>query len=103
MTQTTNVLLQVENLKKHYPVNRGWFQRGQARFLRAVDGLSIHVKPRETLGLVGESGCGKTTTGRVIMGLEPATDGQVFLGDSDDLCSLSGKEWMPYRRRIQMI
>jgi oligopeptide/dipeptide ABC transporter ATP-binding protein len=114
MTAEKEVILRVEELRKYYPVNRGWFKAADApRHLKAVDGVSFDLKACETLGLVGESGCGKTTTGRVILGLEPATAGRVFIhtggGSSEesqgevDLCALSGRAWMPWRRRVQMI
>jgi oligopeptide/dipeptide ABC transporter ATP-binding protein len=97
-------LLRVRGLKKHFPVRRsqGLFH-GERLTLKAVDGVSFEVGRGETLGLVGESGCGKTTTGRLILGLIPATAGDVRLGDSPNLMSLASGQWKPYRRRLQMI
>ncbi len=95
------VLLQVEELKKHFPINRGIFRR-HVGDVKAVDGVSFRVYRGETLGLVGESGCGKTTTGRTILQLYLATAGKVTL-DGVDLAELSGKELRQMRRRMQMI
>ena len=71
-------LLEVKDLKTHFPVRRGVLQR-VVDHVRAVDGVSFSIKPGETLGLVGESGCGKTTVGRTILRLIPATAGSVHL------------------------
>lgn len=104
MTQPASPpLLKVRALKKHFPVGSGWFSRGEGRFVRALDGVDLDVGQRETLGLVGESGCGKSTLGRVLLGLEEATEGGVWLGDSPDLTALTRRGWLPYRRRMQMI
>ena len=74
---TNNTLLKVDGLVTHFPVTRGIFRR-QVGTVKAVDGISFEIKGRETLGLVGESGCGKSTTGRVILQLLEATSGKVF-------------------------
>ncbi|MDE0892511.1 MAG: dipeptide/oligopeptide/nickel ABC transporter ATP-binding protein, partial [Planctomycetota bacterium] len=95
-------LLEITDLKKHFPVgNRGIFKDGR-RILRAVDGVSFNLERGQTLGLVGESGCGKSTTARTIIGLHPATSGSVKL-EGKELTSLSRSEWLPLRRRVQMI
>ncbi len=95
-------LLQVRDLAKHFPIgSRGLFSDGR-RVLRAVDGVSFDLERGQTLGLVGESGCGKSTTARAIIGLHPATSGSVKL-DGVELTNLSRSEWLPYRRRVQMI
>ena len=95
-------LLQVTDLKKHFPVgSRGLF-KDERRVLRAVDGVSFNLEPGQTLGLVGESGCGKSTTARAIIGLHPATSGSVKL-EGKELTGLSRAEWLPLRRRVQMI
>ncbi len=72
----TDILLKVEDLKMHFPIYRGVFQR-QVGAVRAVDGISFDVHRGETLGLVGESGCGKSTTGRAILQLYKPTDGAI--------------------------
>jgi oligopeptide transport system ATP-binding protein len=95
-------LVKVTDLKKYFPVTEGMvFQRVIAN-VKAVDGVSFEIKRGETLGLVGESGCGKTTTGRCILQLEKATEGSIdFCGV--DLTKLSEKELTPVRQRIQVI
>lgn len=99
---TKDALLQVENLQVHFPVTRGLFLRKQVGAVRAVDGVSFAVRRGETLGLVGESGCGKSTTGRALLRLAPATSGSVrFQGE--DLLALQGEALRRRRRDIQMI
>jgi oligopeptide transport system ATP-binding protein len=87
-------LLEVQNLVKHFIVGRG--------IVRAVDGVSFSIERGETLGLVGESGCGKTTTGRCILQLERATSGAVIF-EGRDLTTLSEAELRPVRRKVQVI
>jgi ABC-type oligopeptide transport system ATPase subunit len=72
-----NILLDVKNLKKYFPIQKGMLRR-TVRFVKAVDDVSFFVREGETLGLVGESGCGKTTAGRTIIRLYEPTGGQVF-------------------------
>jgi oligopeptide transport system ATP-binding protein len=95
------VLLAVEGLKKYFPLTQGLFGR-HVGDVKAVDGVTFDVHRGETLGLVGESGCGKTTTGRTILQLHPATAGKVTL-DGTDLGSLKERELRRMRRRMQMI
>jgi len=96
-------ILQVKNLKKYFPIRRGILQK-QAGYIKAVDGVSFDVHRGETLGLVGESGCGKTTAGRCLMRLIEPTDGEVLFGEEQiDFCQLTQAELKPYRRRMQMI
>jgi oligopeptide transport system ATP-binding protein len=95
------VLLEVRNLVKHFTVGGGLFG-GQPGLVRAVDGVSFSIRRGETLGLVGESGCGKTTTGRCILQLERPTSGQVLF-EGRDLTTLDGRALRAVRRRIQVI
>ena len=94
-------LLEVKNLKVHFPVKQGLFSRARA-FVKAVDDVSCQIAPGETLGLVGESGCGKTTLGRAIMRLIEPTAGRVTL-EGEDITSLRGAELRRRRRKFQMI
>jgi oligopeptide transport system ATP-binding protein len=94
-------LLEVQNLKVQFPVKQGLFSRAKL-FVKAVDDVSFQIDPGETLGLVGESGCGKTTLGRAIVRLiEPASGNVLFEGD--DITRLEGAELRARRRRLQMI
>ncbi len=99
--QQPEVVLRVENLKKYFPIRRGVFQR-HVGDVKAVDGVSFDVYKGETLGLVGESGCGKTTTGRTIIRLYDPTAGVVHF-EGQDLASLSGGALRQMRRKMQMI
>jgi len=94
-------LLEVKNLKVHFPVKTGMF-RPVREFVKAVDDVSFSLEPGETLGLVGESGCGKTTLGRAIVRLVEPTSGRVLL-DSEDITRMNGSELRPRRRKLQMI
>ena len=94
-------LLHVMNLKKHFPLG-GSFLRGPRAHIRAVDGVDLKIKRGETFGLVGESGCGKTTLGRCILRLEEPTQGRVFFEDRDIL-SYGQQELRVLRRRMQII
>jgi oligopeptide transport system ATP-binding protein len=96
-----NVLVRVEDLQMHFPIYRGVIQR-QVGAVRAVDGISFNVKRGETLGLVGESGCGKSTTGRTILQLYRPTAGSVHFEDVD-LVHTRGEELRRMRRKMQMI
>ncbi|MEM6656320.1 MAG: ATP-binding cassette domain-containing protein, partial [Planctomycetota bacterium] len=97
----TPPLLAVEDLKVHFPIRRGLLSRTVGH-VRAVDGVSFRVYPGQTLGLVGESGCGKTTTGRAILRLIEPTGGRVAF-DGQDVGSLGGAELRKLRRRMQII
>jgi oligopeptide transport system ATP-binding protein len=97
-----NALLQVDNLVKHFPITQGILVQKQIGAVRAVDGISFNVYPGETLGLVGESGCGKSTTGRTVLQLFRPTSGSVHF-DGVDLVNLKGEELRKMRRKMQMI
>jgi len=96
------VMLRVENLVKHFPIMRGAIFRKQVGAVRAVDGISFEILKGETLGLVGESGCGKSTTGRNILQLQTPTAGHVWFGDKD-LVTMKGEGLREMRRKMQMI
>jgi len=96
-----DILLQVEDLKVYFPIRRGVF-RSVVGHVQAVDGVSFNIRRGETLGLVGESGCGKTTTGRAILKFNQPVGGKIFFGDQE-LVSLNENRFRPLRRRIQMI
>jgi oligopeptide transport system ATP-binding protein len=100
MTES-DVLLRVRNLKKHFPITGGLLNR-RVGAVKAVDGISFEIKPGETLGLVGESGCGKSTTGRAILQLQRPTSGQVLFEDQE-LTQLSPGELRWLRPKMQMI
>ncbi len=101
MSNQQDVLLRVEGLKMWFPITSGLFQRTVGH-IKAVDGVDFHVFRGETLGLVGESGCGKSTTGRAILQLNRPTEGHIFFGDVD-LTTMKGDDLRKQRRRMQMI
>ncbi len=101
MNEKNDVLLRVEDLVMHFPIYRGVIQR-QVGAVHAVDGVSFNIKRGETLGLVGESGCGKSTTGRTILQLYKPTAGHVYYDDTD-LTTLRREEMRWMRREMQMI
>jgi peptide/nickel transport system ATP-binding protein len=95
-------LLEVTDLRKHFPVTSGILFKRQVAAVKAVDGVSFSVRRGETLGLVGESGCGKTTTGRMIMNLLRPTAGTIVF-EGHDITTMSQAQMRPLRRDIQMI
>ena len=97
-----DILVDVRGLKMYFPVNEGVIISRVVAEVKAVDGVSFFIKRGETLGLVGESGCGKTTTGRCILQLESATAGEI-LYNGKDLTKLTQKEMSPIREKIQVI
>ncbi|MBE8539721.1 oligopeptide/dipeptide ABC transporter ATP-binding protein [Geoglobus acetivorans] len=101
-----NVELKVEGLKKYFPVKRGIksvLKREPPRFVRAVDGISFEIRKQQIFALVGESGCGKTTTGKLIMKLIEPTEGRIFLRGKDVSHLKSKDEVLKYRKTVQMI
>ncbi len=97
-----DTLVEVNNLKMYFPITEGILIQTHAGFVKAVDGISFMIKKGETLGLVGESGCGKTTTGRCILQLENSTAGEIKF-DGVELTSLDARQLRDVRRKIQVI
>jgi oligopeptide/dipeptide ABC transporter ATP-binding protein len=96
----SEILIEIKNLKKYFPITRAWGK--EKTFVRAVDGVSLDIYPAETLGLVGESGCGKTTVGRLILKLIEPTEGQILF-EGRNLALLGKKILHPMRRHLQII
>lgn len=100
-----DVLLEVKDLKKYFPIRKGVFKKSDGA-VKAVDGVTFSIAPGETLGLVGESGCGKTTTGRLILRLLERTGGEMYFhldGQRVDLTTLEGEKLRQFRQHVQLI
>ncbi|WP_137792258.1 dipeptide ABC transporter ATP-binding protein [Bacillus sp. E(2018)] len=97
----TQPLVKVENLKMHFPIKGGIMSKTVGE-VKAVDGISFHIKKGETLGLVGESGCGKSTTGRMLLRLLEPTEGKIYF-EGEDITKLSSSEMRKKRREMQMV
>ncbi|MGL5086853.1 MAG: ABC transporter ATP-binding protein [Clostridium sp.] len=100
MEKKNDVIIEVKNLSKFFPVNKGMFSKKS--YVKAVDNVSFTIKRGETLGLVGESGCGKTTTGRTVLKLYESTNGQIIF-NGEDITSFTEKQMVPLRKNMQMI
>jgi peptide/nickel transport system ATP-binding protein len=103
-SQNKEVLLKVVNLKKWFPMQHGLASlfAKEIKYVKAVDGINFEVYKGETFGIIGESGCGKTTTGKLIMRLLEPTDGKILL-NNEDVAHIKGKELKNYRKNVQMI
>lgn len=102
MATAAKHLLEVQDLKVHFPVTRGGLFKREKRVVHAVDGVTFHLDIGETLGVVGESGCGKSTTGRAVTQLIRTTAGSIFF-EGQDLRPLSFKQLVPLREKFQMV
>ncbi|NLJ87010.1 MAG: ATP-binding cassette domain-containing protein [Firmicutes bacterium] len=103
---SSSTLLEARELKKYFPIQEGAFLRKKVGWVKAVDGVSFSIRRGETVGLVGESGCGKTTTGRMLLRIIEPTAGSIIYHDSSgpvDIAELDRKELWNLRRRMQMI
>src|SRR6187549_2357922 len=105
MIEKDNTILEVKDLKLHFPIHRGLLRRVVGH-VRAVDGVSFTLRDGEVLGLVGESGCGKTTVGRTLLRLYDPTSGEIWYnrptGESIDLATLNQRQMKPLRREMRM-
>lgn len=105
-TSKDNVILKVTDLKMHFPLRKGILQR-EVGTIKAVDGVSFELKEQEVMGLVGESGCGKTTVGRTLLRLYDPTDGEVLFRKADgswvDVAKISKKEMKELRKEMRMV
>ncbi len=95
-------LLELQNVRKYFPVSTGVLARRKVGWVKAVDGVDFAIYPGETLGLIGELGCGKTTTSKLILLQETPTAGTIRF-DGEDIASLRGQELMRYRREVQVV
>src|SRR5581483_6927763 len=99
---TQDTIIDVKNLKMYFPIRSGIVFDRVVGHVHAVDDISFHVKRGETLGLVGESGCGKSTTGRAVLQIYRPTAGEVYFNGSD-VTKAKGRDLQHYRRNMQMV
>jgi oligopeptide transport system ATP-binding protein len=97
-----SVLLEAQNLKKHFPVTKGLLLSRVTGWIKAVDGVSFQIRPGETLGLVGESGCGKSTTAKMLLMLEQPTEGSIFF-QGEDIYKANADQRKDYRSSVQAV
>lgn len=105
LERENDFFLRLRGVKTHFPIKSGIFKQVSG-YVKAVDGVDIDIYRGETLGVVGESGCGKTTLGKTILQLIKATDGEILFrreGSEVDLCKLSHKEMVPFRKKLQIV
>ncbi len=104
---SNHLLLEVKNLKKHFPIKRGFFAAKTVGYVKSVDGVSLYMREGETLGLVGESGCGKTTTGRLILRAYDPTAGEIWFNDRNlgrvNVAALDKQQLKQLRQNMQLI
>ena len=94
-------VVRVEGLTKHFIIKEGFF-KGSAKYVHAVDDVSFYIPRGKTMGLVGESGCGKTTVGRCILRLEEPTSGKIYI-DGREITKIPLKELLPLRKNMQIV
>jgi peptide/nickel transport system ATP-binding protein len=102
VSQEADVLVEVDDVYKHFPIKQGIIFKREIARVHAVDGVSLRVRRGETIGIVGESGCGKSTLARCITGLHPISKGRILF-DGQDISQLRGRQLKPFRRDVQMI
>ena len=101
-SSNSEVLLEAQDLKKHFPVNRGILVQKVTGWIKAVDGVSFQLRAGETLGLVGESGCGKTTTAKMLLALDKPTSGSILF-QGEEVHNAKARQLKEYRSSVQAV